>query len=176
MQLGITARQPTNVRGFRRRLVVQRREVQDLGSRTLPGAQKVGIDEGEGRVSSDGDPLTRRRQSDAFAAIQFERTRDAENGVEIDMFAHEICERFEPPLEIRGLGIVRMTYLPEVRLVLAVELGRPDGTLGRMPDPQTRHGLPLVHIDPRQASAPARVTAALRCVTGAWPLVAEAVA
>lgn len=73
-------------------------------------------------------------------------------------------------LEVRGLGVLRLPYCIEARLALCVELGAPE----RLPEPARRHGLPLVRIDPAQASAPARVTAALRCVTGELTLLAGA--
>lgn len=67
-------------------------------------------------------------------------------------------------LEVRGLGILRLPYLPEARLVLGVELGRAQ----RLPEPR-RHpslGLKLVAIDPSTVSAAARVALALDCATG----------
>jgi len=66
-------------------------------------------------------------------------------------------------LEVRGLGIVRLPWQP-ARLALAVSLGSGD----RLPEP-SRHaelGLPLVCIDPRSASAAARVSLALDCALG----------
>lgn len=83
----------------------------------------------------------------------------------------EIADGFARPaaalaglLEVRGLGIVRLPYLAEARLALAVRLGRGE----RLPQP-ARHdalGLPLVCIDPALASAPLRVTLALDCARG----------
>lgn len=65
-------------------------------------------------------------------------------------------------LEVRGLGIFRLAFVQDVRLVLAVELA----AASRMPSP-AQHlstGLPLVFIDPTLCSAPARVALALDCV------------
>lgn len=73
-------------------------------------------------------------------------------------------------IEVRGLGILRLPYCIEARLALCVELGAPE----RLPEPEQRHGVPLVRIDPAQASAPARVTAALRCALHEIPLLAGA--
>ncbi len=73
-------------------------------------------------------------------------------------------------LEVRGLGILRLPFSETARLVLAVELG--EGA--RLPTPSVRHGVPLVRIDPGQASAPARVAAALRCALGEIDVVAGA--
>jgi len=75
-------------------------------------------------------------------------------------------------LEVRGIGIMRLPYLPSVRLALAVEMGRAE----RMPEPERRFGLPLVRIDPAQASAPARVLVALYCIEAADRSVAGAFA
>lgn len=70
-------------------------------------------------------------------------------------------------IEVRGLGILRLPHLAEVRLALAVELAPSE----RLPRPERRHGLPLVRVDAAQASAPARITAALRCILGELTLV-----
>ena len=75
-------------------------------------------------------------------------------------------------MEVRGLGILRLPFLPEARLALAVALSATPAD--RLPEPELQHGLPLVRIDPAQPSAPARVTAALRCALGEVPLVAGA--
>jgi len=64
-------------------------------------------------------------------------------------------------LEVRGLGIFRLPFVPRVELALAVQLG----TAPRLPLP-ARHldtALPLVAIDPALCSAPARVAMALDC-------------
>lgn len=77
-------------------------------------------------------------------------------------------------LEVRGLGILRLPYAAEARLILAIALG--EGP--RLPHP-ARHaalGLPLVQVDPRAASAPARVGLALDCALGRVEQVAGAFA
>lgn len=69
-------------------------------------------------------------------------------------------------LEIRGLGIVQLTAEPEAALRLAVRL-TPADEIERLPDfTQARMDIlgiavPLVLIDPGNASAPARIRAAL---------------
>lgn len=68
-------------------------------------------------------------------------------------------------LEVRGLGLLRLPYLPRARLALAVELGRPTA---RLPMP-ARHpvlDLPLIALDAFIASAAQRVALALDCVQG----------
>lgn len=68
-------------------------------------------------------------------------------------------------LEVRGLGIIRMAYLEQAGLALAVELGQ---ETDRMPEPR-RHqmlGLPVVTVDARAASAAQRVELALNCALG----------
>lgn len=72
-------------------------------------------------------------------------------------------------LEVRGLGILRLPYLEEARLSLAVSAGTPD----RLPEPHTHLGVPLIVLDPREASAPVKVARALDCAGGA-PMVAGA--
>ena len=69
-------------------------------------------------------------------------------------------------LEIRGLGIAELAVAAETPLRLAVRL-TPAGEIERLPDlPSARMeilgiGLPLVLLDPSNASAPARLRAAL---------------
>lgn len=70
-------------------------------------------------------------------------------------------------IEVRGLGILRLPHVAEARLALAVELAPSE----RLPPPAWRHGLPLVRVDAAQASAPARITAALRCALGELDLL-----
>lgn len=68
-------------------------------------------------------------------------------------------------LEVRGLGIVRLPYVPEARLALVVELADTDT---RLPLPR-RHDaldLPVASVDARTPSAPDRVILALDCALG----------
>lgn len=77
-------------------------------------------------------------------------------------------------LEVRGLGILRLPHATEARLALAVRLGRGE----RLPSPE-RDGsfdVPLVTIDPHEASAPHRVALALDCALGRVSQVAGAFA
>ncbi len=65
-------------------------------------------------------------------------------------------------IEVRGIGIMRMTPQDDVPVSLAIDLGPPPE---RLPDPRTRSFLgldiPLVTIDPRAPSATAKVRLAL---------------
>ena len=69
-------------------------------------------------------------------------------------------------LEIRGLGIAELSVVTEARLRLAVRL-TPSAEIERLPDLMSARmdilgiGLPLILLDPRNASAPARLRAAL---------------
>lgn len=64
-------------------------------------------------------------------------------------------------LEIRGLEVVRVTALPLAEVVLVARCGAAE----RIPDARTAEiaGLatPLIEIDPREASAPAKLRRAL---------------
>lgn len=72
-------------------------------------------------------------------------------------------------LEVRGLGVVRLPYLPSARLALAVRLER--GV--RMPQPELHAiGVPLIAVDPERASAPARIALALDCALGRCQMIA----
>lgn len=66
--------------------------------------------------------------------------------------------------EIRGQGIVKADHLPEVKLVLTVKLANAND-IERMPEETSRQiagvALRQISIDPAQASAPARIRAAL---------------
>jgi HPr kinase/phosphorylase len=67
-------------------------------------------------------------------------------------------------LEIRGLGIVTLATPPAVALALVIKLQN-HSAIERLPDPSTFDilgvALPLVEIDAKTASAPARIRAAL---------------
>ena len=78
-------------------------------------------------------------------------------------------------LEVRGLGIVRLLYRAQARLVLVVEL---DGRADRMPIPDQHPelNLPIVRLDAAAASAPERVALALDCALGRVRQVAGAFA
>lgn len=78
-------------------------------------------------------------------------------------------------LEVRGLGIVRLPFVPEARLALVVELG---STAERLPVPvwHDRLGLPSIALDASAASAPERVALALDCVLGRVSQIAGAFA
>lgn len=64
-------------------------------------------------------------------------------------------------IEARGLGIQAVTALPLARVVLVVRAGTPE----RVPDPAFADilglRLPLVILDPRESSAPAKLSHAL---------------
>ncbi|MDR3506017.1 MAG: aldolase [Acidocella sp.] len=68
-------------------------------------------------------------------------------------------------LEVRGLGIFRLPYLPQARLRLVIQLGvQPE----RLPLPR-RHAaldLPEITLDPALASAPERAALALEVACG----------
>lgn len=77
-------------------------------------------------------------------------------------------------IEVRGLGLFRIPFLPETRLVLAVRLGRGE----RLPEPMRHDGLdlPLVAVDPALVSAAQRISLALDAVLGRMPQIAGALA
>ncbi|WP_297490167.1 HPr kinase/phosphorylase [Acidocella sp.] len=78
-------------------------------------------------------------------------------------------------LEVRGLGLFRLPFLPEARLRLAITLGEPTG---RLPSPR-RHALldlPEITLDPRQPSAPQAAALALAAACGRVTQVAGAFA
>ncbi len=67
-------------------------------------------------------------------------------------------------LEVAGLGIVRLPYVAEVKLCLAVQLARGE----RLPMPSRYEilDLPMVSVDPSSPSAPLLVGLALDGVLG----------
>jgi HPr kinase/phosphorylase len=72
-------------------------------------------------------------------------------------------------IEVRGLGIVRLPYLPRARLALAVTLGE---SPARLPAPAraSAFNLPEITVDAAAASAPQRVALALDCLAGTVPM------
>ncbi len=79
-------------------------------------------------------------------------------------------------IELRGLGLQRLPSVATARIALAVELDGPQSD--RLPSPR-RHpvlDVPLVRLDPAQASAVARVRVALGCAQGRLTQLAGAFA
>lgn len=72
-------------------------------------------------------------------------------------------------MEVRGLGIVQVAYVPQARLCLVAEL-KPAAEIERLPEPETQTTrilgieIPKVEIDPRPASATARLRKAVEFV------------
>lgn len=68
-------------------------------------------------------------------------------------------------LEVRGFGIVRLSYLAAAPLRLVINLMP---SMHRLPDPEwdAELDLPLVRVDPTLCSAPDRVALALDCALG----------
>ena len=100
----------------------------------------------------------------------------ADDRVEIDGGTARAPAALAGLMEVRGLGILRLPFRDAARLALAVDLSMDVAPASRLPHPECRHGVPLVRVDPSQASAPARITAALRCALGQLSLVAGAIA
>ncbi|HKQ94292.1 MAG TPA: HPr kinase/phosphatase C-terminal domain-containing protein [Aestuariivirgaceae bacterium] len=73
-------------------------------------------------------------------------------------------------IEVRGIGILKARYRRRSRLGLVVRLV-PVADIERLPEPSDLReelmgiGLPSIRIDPRLASAPARLRAALRALS-----------
>ncbi len=75
-------------------------------------------------------------------------------------------------IEIRGLGIARLSHAPDARLALVVELGAAE----RLPAPadDARFALPRITLDARTASAAQRVALALEAACERMTFVAGA--
>ncbi len=99
----------------------------------------------------------------------------ADDRVELDGGVARAPDALAGLLEVRGLGIVRLSYRDSVPVALVVELAGVE-QLERLPEPATRLGFRSIRIDPSLASAPARVALALGCATGRVGLVAGALA
>jgi len=67
-------------------------------------------------------------------------------------------------IEVRGLGMLRLPYLPSARLALAVELGPAERLPSPTPHPEL--GVPRFALDAALASAAQRVELALDCALG----------
>ena len=79
-------------------------------------------------------------------------------------------------LEVRGLGIMRLPYVPTAHLALVVCLGAHDSSRLPMPRQDPDLGVPQIDLDGRLASAPERVALALDCALGRVAQVAGAFA
>lgn len=79
-------------------------------------------------------------------------------------------------IEVRGLGLLRLPYLAEARLVLVIELTQAPPE--RLPSPARHHmlNMPLLRLDPRPISAAQVVALALECALGRMTQVAGAFA
>lgn len=77
-------------------------------------------------------------------------------------------ETIKGAFEVRGLGILRLESDDSCAVGLAVSLVRPD-KVERTPEPAEAHwegiAVPLIHLAPFEASAPAKVRMAVRTVT-----------
>lgn len=91
-----------------------------------------------------------------------------------DCVAHDGAVTASPPptiagrMELRGIGIVEMPYLPEIDVAMVVALGE---TVERMPEPHPKRvagvDIPAIALVPFEASAPIKVEIALsRLVEG----------
>lgn len=72
-------------------------------------------------------------------------------------------------VEVRGWGIVRRAFVPEVVPHLAVRLIRPGEAFSRLPEEgltDGETGLPVLTLDGMMASAPERIDVALDCLEG----------
>ena len=68
-------------------------------------------------------------------------------------------------LEVRGLGLFRLPYLPSARLRLVITLGQETERLP-MPRLHATLGLPEITLDPAHVSAPERAALALEAACG----------
>jgi HPr kinase/phosphorylase len=68
-------------------------------------------------------------------------------------------------LEVAGLGVMRLPFIKEVQPVLVAELGP---SVPRLPRPERDGvlGVPRLQLDPRGASAAARLALAFDCLLG----------
>ncbi|MCW8834937.1 MAG: HPr kinase/phosphatase C-terminal domain-containing protein [Rhodospirillales bacterium] len=102
----------------------------------------------------------------------------ADDRVDLDLKEDWVCAT--PPstlagrMEIRGIGIVEIRHVHEAPVGLIVDLV-PSDEVERLPNPASAeilgHILPLVRLNPFEASAPAKVRVAARVVDGAAGLV-----
>ncbi len=88
----------------------------------------------------------------------------ADDRVEVEAGRASPPEALAGLLEVRGLGILRLSYAAPVRLVLVVRMA----AMARLPGPamDPDHHLPSIAVDPAMASAAARVAMALGCALG----------
>ena len=99
----------------------------------------------------------------------------ADDQVLVEDFSARAPDALAGLLEVRGLGIFRLPYLPAARLRLVITLGT---GAERLPMPR-RHAvldLPEITLDPTAPSAPARAALALEAACGRVSQIAGAFA
>jgi serine kinase of HPr protein (carbohydrate metabolism regulator) len=73
-------------------------------------------------------------------------------------------------IEVRGIGLVTLPHLPQVRLALVADL---DSRPARLPEPATRLvggiALPLIALAALESSAPIKLELALAALAGSAP-------
>lgn len=101
----------------------------------------------------------------------------ADDRAELTLVGGQVIASAPPVLkgriEVRGLGIIAVDALAETPLKLVVDLVAPTA-VERLPEPATADvigiRLPVVRLAPFEASAPAKVRAALKAAgNGRWP-------
>jgi len=74
-------------------------------------------------------------------------------------------------MEVRGIGIIPVQTVPSAPLRLILDLVKPE-QIDRLPEPKTEtvlgHEVPVLALTPFEASAPAKVRAALQCLSIAY--------
>ena len=120
-----------------------------------------------GAPGSGKSDLALRLIEEGAARIADDRTRLARRDGSLWASAPESLREL---MEVRGLGILRMPALAEAPVALLIDLVAPEA-VERCPEPRrdTLLGvdLPAFSLDPRAASAPAKVRLALRLAEGA---------
>ena len=114
-----------------------------------------------GPSGSGKSDLALRLFDHGFALVSDDRTTLRRAGTRLIASAPETIRG---KMEVRGLGIVALPSVEDVAIALAVEL---DTEIARLPDDSRERqflgiAIPLVSIDPRTASAAAKVALALQ--------------
>ncbi|HUK58380.1 MAG TPA: serine/threonine protein kinase [Stellaceae bacterium] len=95
----------------------------------------------------------------------------ADDQTDVQRNGNDLAMRAPPVLagliEARGLGIMRVPHVPEAPLRLIIELAA-ENAIERMPEARVRTidgvAVPVIALDPRAASAPAKVRLAMKAL------------
>ena len=114
MQLGVAAAKIDAGNPFGKMVVMERRELDDLGTQVLQQTQRISIVEAERIIARYGYARSARQfeRLDALPVGAFQRwrrLRKRNESVDVDRFLHHGCKPIELPSQVVNLGSCHQT-------------------------------------------------------------------